>query len=338
MAFSGSSLAFARGINSEFFGTYKPVMQGVLQRGLGEIMDLNFTSDGAAEDYFYRLSRPHPSRVNDGDIVPARGFGARAFRVVNFSYRLKVEWHINQERDDQTKTLVEDAQDAGQNFGILKERLFYQVIQATSDSELLPSIPLAGDGAALYSTTNGSGGARFGVTNGNLVSVADLSRPGNVRSAIFDGMERMSRFQDTEGQPFYPADYIMRQGIVVLFNVQNSELMQEAVRQSTTAHVAQNAAGSENIGVAGVTNVLAGYPVTLMPSSRLTGNSIYIFLKGARKKAVFSQVREPLSSNIATFANSDRAREAEIKALYWKERLGVGVCGEPLQTVKLVEA
>lgn len=337
MALSGSALSFARGLKTNFMSTYKPLNIS-LQQGLGEIMDLGMTSDGAAEDYYYNLMAPHPSRVDVTEEVPEQGFGGRGFRVVNFPYELKISWHADFEADDQTRSLVTRARQGGANFGTLRERLFYQVIQGTADADLLPAIPNAGDGAALFSTTNGSGAARFGVTGGNIVSVADLSRPGNVRAAIFDGMERIVSFQDTEGQPYYPSDYINRMGVALVFNINNLQLMIEAVRQNMTAAVIQNAAGSENVAAASVNNplmYLGSIPIRLLPSNRISDNSIRMFVRNAEDKAVFAQTREPLRDNVADFSNSDRTRNAKIKSLYWRERLGIGVCGEPYQCVEL---
>lgn len=337
MALSGSALSFARGLKSTFLSTYRPLNVRA-QQGLGEIMDLGMTSDGAAEDYYYNLSAPHPSRVDITDEVEESGFGGRGFRVVNFPYETKVSWHADFEADDQTRSLVTRAREAGQNFGTLRERLFFQVMQGTTDADLLPAIPNAGDGAALYSTTNGSGAARFGVTGGNIVSVADLSRPGNVRAAIFDGIERMGYFQDTKGQPRYPSDWITSVGITLVFSLQNLQLLIEAVRQNQTAAVIQNAAGNENVAAASVDNpllYLGSMPVRLMQSNRITGDDIYMFVRNANEKAIFAQTREPLRDYIYDFSNSDRTRDALVKSIKWRERLGVGVCGEPYQTVKL---
>ena len=335
MAMVNASLMFARGLKSNFLASYKPMLKKSNPM-LGELMDLSFESDGAAEDYPYYLSPPHPTRVDKGDVIPHRAFGARRFRVVNKKWQLSVDWHADDEADDQTNGLVAQARAAGEHFALLPERVFFQILTGTADTDLLPAIPNAGDGAALFAT-QAAGANRFGATNGNLLAGQTLDTPADVRSAIWNAVEQFGEFQDTEGQPLYPDDYVMRHGIFVLHDNRNQELFEEALGQGVTLAVGQNVAGTENVGAAGVTNTLlsSGMGIRRWATQRIRDNSIYVAIRNPAVKAIFRQVREPLHDNVADFANSDRTRESEIKSVYWRERAGYGVCGEPYQIIKI---
>lgn len=338
---AGSKLSLVRGLKSQFKNTYKAKVSGPHSK-LAQVMDLGFTSDGAAEDYFYYLSSPHPQRTDLGEGPPMKGFGGRGFRVINYDWKLGIEWHENLEDDDQMGGLVQQARDGGKNFAILPDRVFFQIITASSNKKLLPAIPTCADGSALYATTDGAGSARFGATNGNLLSGLIPTNPTgqNLRDAIFAMAEQYSLFLDTEGEQLFPQDDILERGLAIVYRSTLFQQMAEAVKQTSTAQVVTNVAGTENVSVAGVTNVIldSGLKIILIPSSRVTDNSLYSVLLEEERKPVFMQTRKPLRDNLETFNNSDRARRTDMKALIWKMRAGFGVAGDPYMTVKALAA
>ncbi len=334
---AGSKLALIRGIKNQFINAYKSKVSGPHSK-LSQVMDLGFTSDGAAEDYFYYLSAPHPQRTNAGEGPPMKGFGGRGFRVINHDWKLGIEWHENLEDDDQTGGLVAQARAGGKNFAILPDRVFFQIITSTNNNKLLPNVPTCADGSALYATTDGAGNARFGATNGNLLSGLIPTNPTgqNLRDAIFAMAEQYSLFLDTEGEQLFPQDDILERGLAIVYRSTLFQEMAEAVKQTSTAHVVTNVPGTENVGVAGVTNVIldSGLKIVLIPSSRVSDNSLYSVLLGEERKPVFLQNRKPLRDNIEDHANSDRTRRTDMKSLIWKWRAGFGVAGDPYMTCK----
>jgi len=341
MGVAGSALALARGLKTQFSNTYKSRVSGPHSK-LAKVMDLGFSSDGAAEDYFYYLSAPHPQRTNAGEGPPIKGFGGRAFRCVNHDWKLGIEWPENLEDDDQTGGLVAQAREGGKNFAILPDRVFFQIITNSSNKKLLPAIPTCADGSALFATTDGAGNARFGATNGNLLAGLIPTNPTgqNLRDAIFAMIEQFSLFLDTDGEQLYPQDDILERGITIIFRSSLFQQMAEATRQATTAQTVTNVPGTENVGVAGVTNVIldAGLKITLMPSSRVSDNSLYGVLEGEERKPVFMQTRSPLRDSLQDRNTSDRTRDTDIKGLRWKWRGGFGVAGDPHMAIKALAA
>ncbi len=329
MGIVNASVMFPKALKANFLETYSPMVKDS-DPLLNMVMDRSLESDGAAEDYPYFLSPPHPSRVDKGDSVEHKAFGSRRFRVVNKKWRLAIDWHHDDEQDDQLKGLVKQARAAGEHFALLDERVFFQVLTGATDNDLLEAVPNAGDGSALFATTAG-GSNRFGASNGNLLSGVTLTTAADIRSAVWNAVEQMQILDDTEGQPLYRSDYVLRHGIAIIHNVQNLELYEEAFGQRVTAEF--NSSG--NAGAA-VQNTIhsSGIKITRWATQRITDSSVYVFIANPNIKAIFKQTREPLRDNLADFANSDRVREDEIKSLYWSERAGYGVCGEPYQCVK----
>jgi len=331
---AGSPLAFARGLRSNFLNTYNAKTR-IIDTRLQEIMDLGVNSDGAAEDYFYYLSAPHPEYAPSGQGPASRNFSGRGFRAVNRDWKLNIEWPDNWEQDDQTKGLVKQARQGGRNFRLLPERLFFQIITATANSKLLPAIPTCADGSALYATTNGAGGARFGATGGNLLAGQTLTTAGDIRAAVYNAIEQFALFQDTDGQPLYLEEATENNGITVAFNVGNLQLFQEAFVQSRTVEIIQQAGA--NVGGATPSNVIldAGHKIKLWATQRITNTSIYCFIRNYEEKPVFWQTRAALKDNIADFSNSDRTRNTDMKGLYWKMRGTAHVAGDPYTTIKI---
>lgn len=331
-----ASLSFARGLKSTFIDTYKR-NNAKLNPSLSAVMDMGQASDGAAEDFFYYLSAPHPVRTAKGASTPRAAFGGRRFRALNYNYKVAIEWHEDDEADDQTGGLVDQARSAAGNFTLLPERVFFQILQGTTDTDLLPSIPNAGDGAALYSTTNGSGTARFGATGGNSLTGLDLTTAADWQSSFYQGVEQFDQFEDTEGQPLDLGSRAHANGITLVFNSDNRELAAKAFRQSQNVAIIQNAGGTENVAAAAQSNFIidSGLTVDLFPSPRVTDSKLRLFIRNFGEKAIFMQTREALKDNLQDRATSDITKDNGMKALFWKWRGGFSPCGEPFMTVQV---
>lgn len=321
------------GLRADFWDTYHTETP-VVEADLADVVNQNIPSDKIEEFYAYLESSPYPARWDRGAGIPTKAMRSVGFSVVNFDWARRVPWHVNDRNDDQTKSLFEMAQGAGRNWASLDERLFFQVITGAADIELLPSIPLAPDGVALYSTVAG-GSARFGKTSGNLLTGSTVDSAQDIKTDYYQMLQQFKGFQDTEGQPLWNSR-ILDQGVIVYFNSDNWEVYQEAFIRARTVEVVQNVAGTENVAAAAPTNVImaSGITVKLRPTQRITDDSAYYFMIGSPKKAVFTQEREPVFETVATWENSDHTRNTQEEYIQWKSRKGVGV-GVPYQTIKI---
>ena len=326
-----SANTLTAGIRADFADAYRSAYEAVSGR-LSTVMDLGIPSDKLTEIYAYFESAPYPRIWRRGQGIPADAFGSVQFSVTNRDWAIRIEWHENDREDDLTRSLMERAREAGRNFATLPERIFFQLLlNDSSDTELLPSIPTAPDGAVMYATTAG-GAARFGITNGNLLTGTGIASSAAVRNDFFGGIEQMRGFQDTEGQPLWP-DSILDKGFSVVFGVHNWQVFAEAFQQGRTI-----AGPLTTTGNAAVTNIImeSGLNVDLWPTQRIpsSDDDFYIFSKGAPHKAVFQQMRRGLRESYGNMDNSDSARETKIEHVQWDSREGYGLM-LPYQTVKI---
>lgn len=318
-----ASEALARGLKTDFVETYRAYNARV-EPMLSRVMNMSVASDKSSELYAYFESAPHPARWPRGQELEVEGFGARQYSVANHDFSVAVDWHDNDEQDDQTGSLVSQAQTAGANFATLAERLFFQVLLGTTDLDLLPVVPTAPDGAAFFSATDGSGGNRFGTAGGNIFAGTGTT-VAQITADVFTAITRMRNFQDTKGQPLFPAE--MLQNFIILYGA--NATMEQNVRTAFQARTVQGtAAGISNINLEG------GLGYTLWSTPRITDNRIIVIGEGIPQKPVFRQVRQEVRDNLEDFTNSDRTRRTKLKRLQWDARFGIGL-NLPYQAVQI---
>lgn len=319
--------ALARGVNNRFHDTYRSRYKG-LSNTLGLVMDMEVPSDKETELYEYPESAPRPKRQDRGAGISSDIYRYVSFSVTNKAFATRVSWHRDDLRFDQTGRFRADADRAGAKMAILKERLFFQVLtadlSASAVAELLASIPNAPDGAALFSTTDGSGANRFGVSGGNIVTGSGVATSQDIRTDFFAAVNRMLRFQDTKGDPLHDPG-IADQMIVIIAGETNREVFSEAFNQGRTLQTSTVATG-DSVGAA-VSNVImdSGHKVKLILTQRITDNDWTVHLAGDPLKAVFAQNASALETEIATASNSDLARDLQVESTTWRQLLGIGV-------------
>jgi len=317
-----SGEALARGLRGDFKLTWQRRYKGLID-SLGRFMDLAIGSDKISELYGYGEPPLYPRRRPWGDAVQTKGFRFRNFSVENVAWSSAVQWYKHQRLFDQLKDLPRLAREAGGHYATLPERVGIQIVTATTDGDLLETIPSAPDGASLYSATDGSGAARFGVTGGNIFAGGGVASSDQIRADIFNALERVGSFLDPESQP--AIDQGLLSDFTVLFPIGLWEVMLEAFRQTRTLD-----------GGAAVTNVIleGGLKVTLLPSPRITGDDYYVFLNGFEPKPIFEQIAQALDEQVQTEANSDESRKQKVEGIYWETIRGYGV-NLPLGTIKI---
>jgi hypothetical protein len=293
---------------------------------LNMVMDMNVPSGGAYEIHGYFEKAPYPARKPRGREVKFGNFGSKNFTVYNYEWANGVSWDRNDRFDDRTKTLYDQAFQAGVNFGTLAERVFFQVLLSSTNLDLLPGTVTAPDGVAIFSATDGAGAARFGITNGNLLTGSGVASSQAVVNDIYRATVQMGGFLDPQGQPLWERG-VLDKGLVVIYGIANDQVVREAVRQRTRIRPQMNVAAAENVGAAAVSNIWQDFSrnVELWPTARITTNDIFVFLANPHKKAVFRQVREDLRTMIATAENSDEARKRDEEYVAWEARYGFGV-------------
>lgn len=325
--------ALARGLRNEFGNTWKRRYNGIKDK-LKSCMEFGIPSDKFEEIFGYFESAPYPRRRPWGEEVPTKPFRARNFKVQNKAWDIAVEWHKHHRTFDQLRQLEQQARQAGENYGTLDERVFFQFLTGASDVTLLDVIPSAPDGAVLYATTAG-GSDRFGISGGNIEPGTGVLTAAAIRTDFFNGVERFARFQDPEGQPAMDAG-VIDQGLMIFFNVTNSQVFREAFWQTYTFQKSTGTSTSDTSSAAAVTNVIldSGMKVTLCPTQRITDDDWFIFLTGFEPKPIFQMVAQPLEEHIEVEDNSDRSRRVKIEGIYWEAVHGYGG-NLPLGTVKV---
>ena len=309
-------------LRNEFADTYLSVQNRASAAILSEVMDLGGVTAVTRNAIFgYIEAAPHMAHWEQGSSIPTDSMGSTTFTVPVYDWARRVEWHKNDREDEQTGTLVDQARMAGQSAAMLPERFFIDLLGDASPTTL-PAVPTAGDGAALFSATDGNNQARFGVSGGNIVTGSGVTTSSQILTDYYKVMTRMQLFQDGKGQPLHP-DGISQQGVVIVFGAAYNEVYEEAFKQRRRGEVL----GTD----AGVTpsNIVqdASRDVTLWSSSRITTTDAYVFVKGMPKKPTFVLNRKGLQefSALEGMNNSDHVRDTGQEYMQWETRQGAGI-------------
>lgn len=311
-----------RGLRTEFTETYSRVIKQA-EPMLTKVMELGIPSNKLSEVYGYFESVPHWKRWQRGDDIPRAGFRARNFIVQNYDWAVSIDWHENDEQDDQSLSLVQRVREAATGVAILAERIFFQILTGATDPNLLPAVPNAPDGSALFATT-ANGSARFGASSGNLLTGTGVASTSAIQTDLFTAWSQFRKFQDTEGQPLWPAETLNR-GVVILYGSANEQAFRQAFAQM---FIQGSSAAPSNVILDTRMNI------ELWNSPRITDNDWFVFMANAPKKAIFQQVRQAPRDMMADMQNSDFTRATKIKSMQFDARYGFGV-SLPLAAIKV---
>ena len=327
-----SSADLLRDIRAEFTNTYNT--QATVSPNLSACMALGITSTKREEHYGYHESTPGLERWDRGEDMPEDEILSKSFSVVNYSFAKAIGFYEDDVEDMQLAGFREAARRVATKGKILPERMFFQIMRAAANAQLLQAIPNAPDGAALYAATAG-GAARFGATGGNIVTGSGVASAAAIRTDFWDVMERFGAFQDTEGEPLLEDE--LDGSIVVVAPRSASEVFTEAFKQERTIQIVENQAGSENVGGAAVSNsIRAGnLNVKLWFSQRITDNDWSVFIDSPTvPKPIFEQIRQAMRVIEENRNNSRAARRSKRHAILADMRAGYGVA-LPYGTIKV---
>lgn len=319
-------------IRNEFLETYESEYES-MEAELRDMARIAIPSTRIKENYVYFESAPHPKRQDRDQSMSFGDYQPKSFKVVNHEFSKGIRVHKNDKDDDQTGGgFVGRAGQLGENFALLPERIFYQMLLSETDDDLLPAVPNAPDGVAMFSATDGQGNARFGRTGGNIVTGIGIANASQIRTTFMKGVSGFGRFRDSkDNQPLiHPSK--LRQ-FAVWYNINNIEVFNEAFKGQRSIKTA--GAGE----AAAVTNVIdeAGIQVTLYPTSRITTNDWYMRNTGTSHYSLFEQSRSPLATIRGDQTNSDSARLTGYDYMGWNTRSGFGLA-LPYDWIQLDEA
>jgi len=326
------------GIKADFQDQYLSTWKANIAQ-YADFVDFARPADGAYMIYGAWKSAPHATRWPRGTPRGAKGMDAVQYQIVIHDFKNGVVAHENDVADARIDA-KRAAMQAGENAARVPVKIFYQIDGAVTNPLLLPSIPNAPDGAALFSATDGTGAARFGVTGGNIVTGTTVANPVQIQAAYAAAIVRAKGFLDSEGEPFYD-DSLESKGITIVAGIDNYYNLKKAFEQDRTV-VLLSATGAEGVGAAGVaatnqTNPIKDLgitPVRLITNPYKTGNSWSIYFGAAPVKPVFQAIREGLQYVEANrFNNSDCLEMKLVKWLWdWREGWGVNL---PIGAVKV---
>lgn len=316
---SGNTLA--AGLIATFENTYRQTYDGVLP-DLQRVMQIDVPAATRTVNYAMHDTAPYPSRVELGDPVTEEVFQSKNMSVTNYEYVTFINWYRRDRTDNQIGDLMGHATSAGGHFASLDSRVLIEI--ATGSLELLPAAPLAPDGVALFSATDGDGAARFGVTGGNIESGAGTSAA-NITTDWHSVLGRFDAFENTKGQPYFEAS---KQGTTYTIYAP-SDLRAAFIGAFNVELIQGTQAAPSN------TIIASGENLRLVFTPRLNGtNDWLVFRDDAPVKAVFSQLRQPLRSFTATEENSDIARKSGVESVKFTCEKGWGV-NTPFAAIKV---
>ena len=312
-----------RAIRTDFVGTYKKTYDG-LEKMLGAVMSFGKPSDKLTEYYGYFESAPYAARWDYGEDIPEKSFKSVAFNTTNYRYARRITWLEDMREDEQLRDLPSQAATCGEHFAILPEIARYEILSGTAS--VLPAIPNAPDGVAIASATDGGGGARFGISGGNIISGGGVTSAQLIITDIFAAVVRILNFQDTESQPLWNTN-ILSKGLTIEYGVANEEVFGRALRQLRQVETAGTA--GTDLAAAAVTNFVKDYGLSInaVPTQRISDNDWWVSINNPPVPTTFEQVRRPLRERTAYGAdnNSDHVRTTGEEYVQWDSRLGFGV-------------
>ena len=312
-----ASQVLANGLRTEFADTYSAVQNRQADSRLSLVMDLSIGATNRQHEFGYFEAAPHMEFWRRGDSIPTDAMGSVQFTVPVYTWARRIPWHKEDRKDDQTQSLFEVARMAGQSAALLPERFFFDLI--TGNTNTLPAVPTAPDGAAMFATTAG-GVNRFGVSSGNLLTGSGIATTAAILGDYYAAIEQFLLFQDGKGQPLL-APELVDQGVVIVHAAADLEAFEEAFLQKRQGSLSADTGSPSNIVQDASRNV------TLWASSRLATGDYYIFLKAAPKKPTFLLDREGVQefTSLEGDNNSDHTRSTGEEYIQWERRAGAGI-------------
>jgi hypothetical protein len=317
-----TSQLLVNGLRTEFWDTYEKVKNRLPSQRLGDVMDLSITATNREHDFGYIEAPPHPEQWKRGQGIPEDAMDSTKFTTYAYNWGRRIKWNEDDRMDEQTQSLFPIARLTGQSFALLPLRFFFDMI-SNGDVGILPDVPNAPDGAAMFYATDGDSNDRFGVSGGNLISGGGVTTTALIQTDYYAAVRRFREFQDGKGQPLFNDD-IIDSGTIIIHPPELTEIMEKAFLQRRQAYDVGSNAGTTP------SNIIydASRDVTLWASAYLTdANDWYVFLKGSPIKPTFFMERAPVRelTSLMDDNNSDSVRTTKEEYIQWDSRSGAGI-------------
>ena len=314
-----ASGVLANGLRTDFWDTYAAIRNRQADSRLGMVMDMGIGATNREHKFGYFEAAPHFEQWVRGQSIPTDAMDSVDFDVPVYNWGRRVKWHSDDKEDDQTQSLFDVARQAGQSAALLPERFFFDLI--TDNPGTLPAIPLAPDGASMFATTAG-GSARFGVTDGNLLTGSGVASVSAIRTDYYNAIEQWKQMTDGKGQPLL-SDETIDSGVIIVHGAANTEAFEETFLQRRQGEVLGTDAGTTP------TNLVqdASRNVTLWGSQRISDNDWFMFLRNPPKMATFFLDRKGVmeESSLRGENNGDLTRDTGEEYIQWHSRSGAGI-------------
>lgn len=315
-----ASAVLANGLRTEFADTYSNIRNRQADGRLGKVMDLGVGATNREHTFAYFEAAPHMEYWRRGETIPQDAFGSVDFTAYVYEWAKRIPWSKWDRKDDQIGGLFDAAKAAGESAALLPERFFFDLL--ANSATTLPGIPLAPDGAAFFATTDGSSAARFGATNGNLLTGTGIASTSTILTDYYSAVGQFKSFQDGKGQPMF-APELVDSGFLLIHSSDDQEEFETAFLQKRQ--------GMDTAGGAGATpsNIIhdASRNVELWGTSRLATGDWYLFMKASPKLPTFLLNREGLQefSSLEGDNNGDLTRTTGEEYIQWETRQGAHI-------------
>lgn len=240
-------------------------------------------------------------------------FMDRKIDVSIFPYQLTVTWNGFAADDDQIGDFQEHAKSAIDRYKALPYTLAMEYFNGTALQ--LPWLALTYDGASLFSSTDGDGNDRLGVSGGNILTGSGVS-PEGVMNDLAAAQRRFMAFLDpTARMPIFDGKAADYSKMIAIVPTAMNAIMKKV---SEAEYIKSNLAN-----IVSETNFFKGQ-IEYQVNQLLTDSSDwYIVLRHPYYKPLVSRDMSKLESIDQTPQNSDRGRETNEYGVYTHTRLGM---------------
>ncbi len=266
-----SGPALLRKVRADFIDSWKSHYEASKEK-LGRFCQFGLSTDDFVSAFGYGETPIYPNRTPWGETPDERPHRYRTYTAEQLRWTSSVKWLRRDRKLSNLGSIDRDALKAGRNFGTLFERLFFQIIEAGTDRQLLEAVPNQPIGVAMFSATDEAGAALFGMTGGNIVSGQTLTSGDGIRAALYATIERALTQTDPQGQPAIDEGMIEK-GVTLIAPAALTYEVHQAFKQQMVAFAANTDTSN-----AGVSNVVldANIPVRIWITPRFTTTRLYI--------------------------------------------------------------
>lgn len=263
--------------------------------------------------YVFKESLPFPSLWPYGMGRKEQSFMDRKIDVGYWPYELSITWNGFNAQDDQLGDFKSHTSSCINRYKALPYTLAMEYFNGTAVE--LPYLGLTFDGASLFSSTDGDGNNRLGVSGGNLLTGSGCTPEGVMNDLAAVQRQFMSFVDPTAGKPIYDgatADYLKM--IVIVPKEMNYILQKLSEAEYIKVDPSNNTSES---------NYFKG-KIQFQINQLLTDTSDwYVVLEHEFYKPFVVRDMAELESFDQNPQNSDKARQTNEYGIYTHTRFGM---------------